>query len=155
MLRTAAILLTATGVLWHALVGCCAHHAHGSEPTPARPVASATKQQSLPKLHQCVCKRRQQPTPLAEIATQITDDSTAFPVWPEDENRCNEQTCSFIGAEALPSSEVVDSHLELAWQSTAVLICVVSGHAHPRFTCRSEGHPPSLRRHLEMGVLLT
>lgn len=165
VLRQATAMVTAAAVLWHTLVGCCAHHAHveplGS-PQPGLavehsvgvplPHANAHACSSCSCRHQAKASRGGGRTAVIYVRKQTNPDKC-----PGDApQHCCEPNCVFAAPDSLGS-------LLLAVTAFASVFLDDAQCQHTALACRQGSARPvdgscgvdgALRRHLTFGVLL-
>ncbi len=160
MLRETAAVVAAAGVLWHAVVGCCAHHEH----PPAAPQASS-----------CLTIRHDHgsaPDGSAEHDVRIAasashEHEVCEPHAPEGtyevelfhaaehsphHDPCHGDGCSFRAAEVATTADVrTIAGPSPATMPTAIGVAERAPRVHP---AAHDEPPPALRRHLTLRVLL-
>lgn len=179
MLRTAVSLVTGFGVLWHVVVGCCAHHRH-DEPA-AIAAASAhdeTAHAVVAKPHAC-CRslhRHEDSHSRIDAAHMASHEKASHEDSPHDDSPsacrpaefaslsapgqqpaepCDGVACSFLTAQFVHPAD----YTPLAPAMTSSSPPEISGALAPAgfggaLVARGDDRPPPLRSHLALGVLL-
>ena len=160
MLRGTAAFVAAAGVLWHAVVGCCAHHEH----LPAAPQASSCPTHrpdhafapgdaaehdlhtAEPAAHQHQVGKAHEPDAAHEV--EIFRAAEHAP----HHDPCHRDGCSFRAAEVATTADV----RTIAGPSPATMpIWIGVAERAPRGRpAPHDDPPPALRRHLALRVLL-
>ena len=142
MFRVVLVMLTCTGVLWHASVGCCAHHEHDSREASVAP--------------RCGCCDAHKHALIVDLAA-----SEGACQWSckqsESEDPCGGARCSFPAPGTsgdAPLKATIEFSMPLApWDIRPRVVlspAISSAAAH-------EAPPPisgAVRRHLAFSVLL-
>lgn len=139
--------MTAVAVLWHTVVGCCAHHAHADE--PVRHISPPAAKRSLNGSHCCGCHHRKCSKPSALEHADSTDESCPC----DHSGPCNDPKCAF---DTVRPVDVPALNLDAGPVTFPFEVLLASDSVHgarfdevwPRFSW-----PPSLRAHLFFGVL--
>lgn len=134
MLHRILTVLTTAAVALHALLGCCAHHAHADNTQPPRQDLAA----AVAPVSCCAHGQRH-----AEPAARMHDDSAQRDSHVPAEPGCNEGDCSFV-----PVQRSTDAEAILAASQCEVALADLSpgGTGLPN-SCRvrfSESRPPIL-----------
>jgi hypothetical protein len=156
MLRTVTILMTAATVLWHAVVGCCAHHSRAIDatPTPAKVRRGAGK---CDEPRRCCCKHQ---IPASATKPKVEDHagdwSPANDETPADHvpfTPCDGKKCSFAVSKIATANDRDPTPLGFDYSNAGRAILLIESSARE---CAHEADlkPPPLRRHLALGVLL-
>jgi hypothetical protein len=143
MFRAVFVLLTCAAVLWHALVGCCAHHEHSaSESTACLSPCCGCGQSAESPASDSLESGQDFAVPNCSAACDSKDE-------------CDGGRCAFVapgssGDTPLKAVDVDWSDLYAAFSSPRELTPSLS------FTVSNESKPllrGDLRRHLALGVL--
>lgn len=146
MFRFVLVMLTCAGVLWHALVGCCAHHGHES----TRPAISAS-------CEGCSHADRESSAtgvPARPHSAGVALESICCDHGGSDRD-CSEERCAFPDPRSSgePQLETTGDYSLIAFAAFSVGVERASSLS---VVC-SHDPPPSpggaMRRHLALGVL--
>lgn len=140
-------LMTAFAVLWHTVVGCCAHHAHANE--HVRNDSPRAANQSLNHSHSCGCHHHKCSKPSTLEDADSTNESCPC----DHSGPCNDPKCAF---DTVRPVDVAALSLDAGPLTLPSEMPLASDSVHgarfdedwPRFAW-----PPSLRAHLFFGVL--
>lgn len=142
MIRRVAVILTITAMLWHAVVGCCAHHVHAAQPHDQ--AAAATDS------HGC-CGHHHHAKP-------VTEEVAAEPAAPSESDHdsdCSEQRCIYVTTSSDDASLDVDLDSQPCYIAPAsdVQLSIVGDTftGARRHSLLPDG--AAMRRHLLLGVL--
>lgn len=165
MCRWLAIMVTAASVLWHAVVGCCAHHDHDQSYLAAAKAGTDAAAQApakpVERKGRGCCKHKAAATPPtvpatagSHAATNAAPSSTKHPTGSRLPQSCGEEQCSFIASEIVHASDFVCDSSATFW--------ITGEFADYGFTPAVQSHwrsdhndrPPQLRSHLALNILL-
>ena len=178
MLRSAVSLVTGFGVLWHVVVGCCAHHRHDE---PAAIAAASAHDETVhavvAKPHACCRASHRHEHSHAHIETphriypaetshpetvhqktshdEATHDVSSSAPGQQPAEPCDGVACSFLPAQFVHPADYTP-HVPAMTSSSPPEI---SGALAPAgfggaLVARGDDRPPPLRSHLALGVLL-
>lgn len=160
MFRLVITALTAATVLWHAAVGCCAHHEHQIELAHAVPLVAGPKHaasETSSKGRCCKCKKQTSPChePRVEersgkLAESQNHDRDSHPA----QAPCDEEQCVLAAGKIFSAAESVHGEVFVAWLF-ADGYSTLDGRTvkGERFTLVDD-RPPPLRLHLALRILL-
>jgi len=184
MLRTAVSLVTGFGVLWHVVVGCCAHHQHDE---PAALAASWAHDEAATagaaKPHACCrtshrhddshsrfahesprsCGSDAPHSASHEEASHEESPSACRPAQlaspsapsPQPAEPCDGVECSFLTAQFVHPADYTPLAPAMASSSPPEVSLVAAPAGFGgALVARGDDRPPPLRSHLALGVLL-
>lgn len=141
-------ILTAAGVLWHAVVGCCAHHDHGSQRECGTHQACGHRSNEE---HVHGTEEEHHPEEGCGTQTQRLADASPpqHPATP-----CTEDRCAFAAGKIAPASELRDVAARCGRLAEAFSAQRDSGANFRSPAPFEDERPPTLRRHLLLRILL-
>ncbi|UUO04926.1 hypothetical protein M4951_16210 [Blastopirellula sp. J2-11] len=145
MIRRVTAFLTVSAMLWHAIVGCCAHHMHVE--TIPDGVNHAQRETAAADAYGGCC------THSHEVAAVATEAET--PNCPDHESECAEAKCVFVGARSDDASALADNWTQanfLGVGATQIVAGELDSLRLHSFRLASPADVP-LRRHLALSVL--
>lgn len=157
MFRTVASLMTAAGVLWHAVSGCCAHHGHGLETLQTPEIAKLADSKPV-REHRCPCKHKS-PSATHGSTGAIHYNVVKLPAnteGPSDNaphGPCEGERCSFVVGQITTASDL-DLFSHCAGDQIVADVLDVIGSEIRESAQLGEIKPPPLRRHLALSILL-
>ena len=156
MLHTVASLTTAATVLWHAVMGCCAHHEHAAI-SAATTQGTWANEATTDKPRHCWSKH-QQPwiaspadadhtgAPARVVKDAVPFDQSPFPP-------CNSDQCSFAASKVTTSGELDLAPVTIGCSSVGAALPSVG----PKLSSpegETDIRPSPMRRHLALRILL-
>jgi hypothetical protein len=155
MFRGLMAFVTAAAMLWHAVVGCCAHHSHGTHACATK-AGCTTASHEPPEGRGCCHGDSHGPVASVNWPVIVDNASPPSPCPVPSPSRCTEGTCVFgvpsksgpSHADSLPSTWIVAAFF--AVDPTRELLTARGLEFQP-----SHAPPPfgGLRTHLALSVL--
>lgn len=106
MLRGAFVVLTAVGVLWHTVAGCCAHHVHAPIlASGSTSVVNTAHPQCCGHVDRCGSKKFADARAEGVRAATNSQNAPVTPTKPCLPYKCSECACAFA---ASPNSPTID-----------------------------------------------
>ncbi|MCC9608931.1 hypothetical protein LOC69_23910 [Blastopirellula sp. JC733] len=145
-MRHLAVILTITAMLWHAIVGCCAHHVHAEDAC----CQSTSGKSAVADDHHGGCGHHHAVAEPDEVANQTPASEESDP-----HSHCSELRCVYVttGSDEMPSAD--DCWSQPCYLETSCAISLVADCSLLEARQREDLSPdgPAMRRHLLMGVL--
>src|SRR5262245_57833212 len=147
MIHNSAIWLTAATVLWHAVVGCCAHHDHACA-AESHSITAAPHQEHE---HSCHCSSSP-----ADRGHDHGDPATVCELCCDEHSPCGPCTgerCTLTVAKIKAEDFDAAATNRLCVVSAAPILIGTASAVHD-FASVMDDRPPPLRAHLALHVLL-
>ena len=131
MLHCIFTLLTTAAVALRALLGCCAHHAHGCECQSLRQLSAAAVETG-----DCCAHDHHSERPASRRASTADDDGSGHPESGHPD--CDQGACSFAAAPRSSDTEsvIAAAQCQHAWAAVAPAAAIL-----PRLGCTGYSNP--------------
>lgn len=150
--RRIAAYLTISAMLWHAIVGCCAHHVHAEDACcgvahAERNVAASPQQDHD---HSC-CGHQHAAGDAVELATHAPSPANT-----DHQSHCSELRCFFVMTDSgdLPAADVLWAQVSLLTADDLAIVAAESELPGAYDLELPSSGGAAMRRHLALGVLL-
>jgi hypothetical protein len=154
MRRAVVSLVTAATVLWHAVIGCCAHHdacvEHAHEHEQVVVVEHAADDHDAD--HDCSCTHDAHDDHDAAPVQQLPDEAPAS--HSEPAAPCDDAECSFLAVKLTSSAEWLGEQLLTADVPEVRTIALTEVDVVAARLAPGDDRPPPLRTHLALSILL-
>lgn len=155
MLRELMTCVTAMAMLWHAIVGCCAHHSHGINAC-ATNASFRTEAEKAPEGRHCCYGGSHSLGPSGHSLATFDSAVPRSPCSEPSPGRCTERTCVF-GVSTKSGPSLADSPAS-TWIDAAFFAVGPTRELLPARGLefqRSHAPPPfgGLRSHLALSIL--
>ncbi|EAQ79253.1 hypothetical protein DSM3645_02218 [Blastopirellula marina DSM 3645] len=148
VIRRVAAFLTVSAMLWHAIVGCCAHHVHVE--TESGVANYAQRETATADAHGDCCNHAH----AHAVAAVATEAET--PNCPDHDSECSEAKCVFVAARSDDALSLADNWTQQAsFLGIGTPLSAASEFDSLRLHSYSLASPTGalMRRHLALGVL--